>query len=69
MDEGRYCLKCIIIDIFTLYFKKYLHSIVQSAVFTGRVAREINHLYALCMIVKLAYFQLPLITMTIDSFL
>ena len=42
-DEGRYCLKCIIIDIFILYLKKYLHSFVQSAVFTGRVARQINH--------------------------
>ena len=57
MDEGRYCLKYIIIDIFILYFKKYLHSFVQSAVFTGRVARQTNRLYVLRMTVKLAYMN------------
>ena len=55
MIEWRYCLKCTIIDIFILHFQKYLHSFVQSAVFTERVARQINHLYVLRMIVKLAY--------------
>ena len=38
--KGRYCLKPIIIDIFTLYFIKYFHSFIQSPVFTGRVARQ-----------------------------
>ena len=38
--------------------KKYLHSFVQSAVFTGRVARQIIHLYVLRMIVKLAYLSI-----------
>ena len=55
MTEGRYCLKRIIIDIFILYFKKYFHSFIQSAVFSGRVARQNNGLYALRMIVKPAY--------------
>ena len=55
MNEGRYCLECIIVDIFILYFKKYLHSFVQSAVFTGRVARQTNRWYVLCMNAKLAY--------------
>ena len=55
MIEGRYYLKRIIIDIFILYFKKYFHSFIQSAVFTGRVARQNNGLYVLRMIVKLAY--------------
>ena len=40
MIEGRYCLKRIIIDIFILCFKKYFHSFIQSAVFTGRVAAK-----------------------------
>ena len=58
MIAGRYCLKRIIINIFTLYFIKYLHSFIQSAVFTGRVARQNNGLYVLRMIVKLAYKNL-----------
>ena len=37
-------------------FKKYYHSFIQSAVFTGRVARQNNGLYVLRMIVKLAYW-------------
>ena len=57
MIEGRYCLKRIIIDIFILYFTKYLHSFIQSAMFTGRVARQNNGLYVLSMIVKLAYYK------------
>ena len=56
-NEWRYCLKCIIINILILYLKKYLHSFVQAAVFTGRVARQINHLYVLRMTVKLAYIS------------
>ena len=55
MIEGIYYLKRIIIDIFILYFKKYFHSFIQSAVFTGRVARQNNGVYVLRMIVKLAY--------------
>ena len=53
-SEGTYCLKRIIIDIFILYLKKYFHSFIQSAVFTGRVAHQNNGLYVLRMIVKLA---------------
>ena len=53
MNEGRYCLKHFIIDIFIFYFIKYFHSFIQSAVFTGRVARRNNGLYVLR--VKLAY--------------
>ena len=34
---------------------KYFHTFIQSAVFTGRVARQNNGLYVLRMIVKLAY--------------
>ena len=44
-----------IIDIF-LCFKKYLLSFIQSTMFTGRMARQTNRLYALRMIVKLAYY-------------
>ena len=55
MIEGRYCLKRIIIDIFILYFKKYFHSFIQSAVFTERAALQNNGLYVLRMIMKLAY--------------
>ena len=54
MIEGRYYLKRIIIDISILCFKKYFYSFIQSAVFTGRVARQNNGLYVLRMIVKLA---------------
>ena len=55
MSGRRYCWKCIITDIFLLHFKEYLHSFIQSAVFTGRVAHQTIHLYVLRMIVKLAY--------------
>ena len=55
MIERRYCLKRVIIDIFILYFKKYFHSFLQSAVFTERVARQNNGSHVLRMIVKLAY--------------
>ena len=58
MIEGKYCLKCIIIDIFILYFKKYFPSFIQSVEFTGRVARQNNGLYVLRMIVKLAYHDI-----------
>ena len=58
MTEGRYCLKSIMIDIFILYFIKYFHSFIQSAVFTGRVVRQNNGLYVLRMIVKLAYCKI-----------
>ena len=51
MNEWRYCLKCNKnISILT-----HLHSFIQSAMFTGRVARQTNRLYVLRMIVKLAY--------------
>ena len=55
MIEGKYYLKRIIIDIFILYFKKYFHSFIQSAVFTGRVALQNNDLYVLRM--KLANYN------------
>ena len=55
MTEGRYCLKRIIFDKFIIYFIKYFHSFIQSAVFTGRVAHQNNGLYVLRMIVKLAF--------------
>ena len=38
-----------------IHFKKYLHSFIQSAMFTGRVARQTNRLFVLRMILKLAY--------------
>ena len=38
-----------------IYFKQYVHSFIQSTVFTGRLARQINRSYVLRMIVKLAY--------------
>ena len=44
MNEWTYYLKCIIIVIFLLYFKKYLHSLIQSAVFTGSVCGLPNKL-------------------------
>ena len=50
-----------------MHFKQYLPSFTQSAVFTGRVARQANRLYVLRMTVRLAYSQLPLITRTADS--
>ena len=55
--EGRYCLKPIIIDIFTSYSITYFHSFIQSVVFTGSVARQNNGLYVLRMIVKRAYLK------------
>ena len=39
---------------FCYILKKYLHSFIQFAVFTGCVARETNRLYVLRMIVKLS---------------
>ena len=56
MIEGRYCLKRIIIDVFILDFKNYLHSFIQSAVFMERVARQNSGLYVLRMIGKPAYY-------------
>ena len=38
-----------------IHFKQYVCSSIQSAVFTGCVARQTNRLYVLRMIVKLAY--------------
>ena len=38
----------------TIHFKQYFHSFIQSAMFTGRVARQINRLYVVRMTVKLA---------------
>ena len=38
-----------------IHFKQYLPSSIQSAVFTGRAARQKNCLYVLYMVVKLAY--------------
>ena len=44
------------IDIpITIHFKQYLHSFIQSTMFTVRVARQTNGLYVLHKIVKLAY--------------
>ena len=39
---------------FCYILKKYLHSFIQFAVFTGCVARQTNRLYVLRMIVKLS---------------
>ena len=55
MDEGRYFLKYNRNVSILIHFKQYLPSFIQSAVFTGRVARQTNRLYVLRMIVKLAY--------------
>ena len=38
-----------------IHFKQYVHSFIQSAVFTKRMARQTNRLYVVRMIVKLAY--------------
>ena len=51
MNEWRYCLKCNKNISILTHFQQYLHSFIQSAMFTGRVAR----LYVLRMTVKLAY--------------
>ena len=48
-------MKCIIVDIFMFYFKKYLHSFIQFAMFTRPVARRTNRLHVLRMIVKLGF--------------
>ena len=62
MNEERYFSKCIIIDTFLLYFEKYLPSLIQSVVFTGRVARQTYRLYVLHMVVNLVYcLRSPLI--------
>ena len=37
-----------------IHFKQYVHSFIQSAMFTGRLARQTNRLYVLRMTVKLA---------------
>ena len=55
MNEWKYCLKCNKIYINSNTFQQYLHSFIQFAMFTGRVARQTNRLYVLRMIVKLAY--------------
>ena len=57
MNEWKYFLKYNINISIIIRFKQYLPSILQSAVFTGRVARQSNGLYVLRMIVKLAYFS------------
>ena len=55
MNEGKYFLKYNINISIIIRFKQYLPSIIQPVEFTGRVARQNNGLYILCMIVKLAY--------------
>ena len=57
MNEWKYCLKCNKIYINSNTFQQYLHSFIQFAMFTGRVARQTNRLYVLRMIVKLAYTE------------
>ena len=57
MNEWKYFLKYIINLSNMIRFKQYLPSIIQSAEFTGRVARQNNGLYFLRMIVKLAYWK------------
>ena len=42
-----------------IHFKQYVHSFIQSTMFTGRLARQTNRLYVLRMIVKLAYSKSP----------
>ena len=54
-NEWRYFLKYNINISIIIHFKQYLPSIIQSAMFTGRAARQTNRLYVLRMIVKLAY--------------
>ena len=56
-DWGEIMLKTYYNWYILLYFIKYFHTFIQSAVFTGRVARQNNGLYVLRMIVKLAYKQ------------
>ena len=53
-NEWRYFLKYNINISIIKHFKQYLLSFIQSAVFTGRVARQTNRLYVLRMIVQLA---------------
>ena len=55
MNEWRYFLKYDRNISIIIHFKQYLHSFIQSAVFTGRVARQTNRLHVLRMTVKLAY--------------
>ena len=55
MNEWKYFIKYNINISIIIGFKQYLPLIIQSAVFTGRVARQNNGLYVLRMIVKLAY--------------
>ena len=55
MNEWRYCLKCNKNISILTHFQQYLHSFIQSAMFTGCVARQTNRLYVLRMTVKLAY--------------
>ena len=55
MNEWRYCLKCNKNISILTHFQQYLHSFIQSAMFTGRVARQTNRLYVLRMTAKLAY--------------
>ena len=58
INEWRYFLKCNKNISILTHFQQYLHSFIQSAMFTGRVARQTNRLYVLRMIVKLAYIYL-----------
>ena len=55
MNEWRYCLKCNKNISILTHFQQYLHSFIQSAMLTGRGARQTHRLYVLRMIVKLAY--------------
>ena len=55
MTEWRYFLKYNRNVSIKIHFKQYLHSFIQSVMFTGRVARQTNRFYVLRMIVKLAY--------------
>ena len=56
MNEWRYLKKNIYINIpITNHFKQYVRAFMQSAMFTGRVARQTNRLYVLRMTVKLAH--------------
>ena len=55
LNEWRYFLNYNINISIIEHFKQYLPSVIQSAMFTGRVARQINRLFVLRMTVKLAY--------------
>ena len=54
-NEWRYFLKYNINISIIIHFKQYVHSFIQFAIITGRVARQANRLYVLRMTMKLAY--------------